>query len=247
MKFKTKMQSIFYNWTHILWIVTFFSIQSINAQSLWKATWNLQFWDPQSIPSVKTSTNFQILPASYIDPIRLALKVQKSASGIVSQQSFTLLSSPSLFFRSRVHQSFPYDPHTKKGDDSPLKVVLLFEYEPELATWTEQVTCALLKQKYGAYPPFWTLSFTWIGNQSLIQPYPSPYTDRVWHIPLGKPQDLGQWRNYSFDLKTLTQQVLGTVPKQKFRIGLFADGDNGGLSSFAEISDLELRINPPTL
>jgi hypothetical protein len=226
-------------------LLTFFMAIPISAQSIWKANWNLeQNWTRQNIPGVKTSTQFSVLAAQGEDPLRLGVFVAQSASGLVSRESFKLGKNNILKFKSRINNIFPHDPHTKKGDDSPLKITLMFEYDPKLASLSDRFMWALLKQKFGSYPPIKTLSFTWVGNDLLTQPYPSPYTDRVWHVPIGHKKDLNQWSDYQFDLDSICLNIFGSKPQEKFRIGIFADGDNGSLTSKAEIANINLNLYP---
>lgn len=56
------------------------------------------------------------------------------------------------------------DPKEKTGDDYPLRVYILFSYDPARATLGERLTYGAAQAIYGQYPPHSTLNYVWTGR-----------------------------------------------------------------------------------
>jgi hypothetical protein len=85
---------------------------------------------------------------------------------------------------------------TKAGDDYPIRVYVMFEYDPGKAGVLEKLKYGLAKKLYGVYPPHSSLNYVWASREKSVNIVTSPYTDRAKMILLQKGEkNVGVWQD----------------------------------------------------
>lgn len=165
-----------------------------------------------------------------------------SASAIVYKDSFSVYDFPKARWRWKVMNLYAKgDPRTKKGDDYPIRVYIMFEYDPDKAGALEKLKYGLAKKIYGVYPPHSSLSYVWTSKDDPETFLPSPYTDQAMMIFLEKGEkNVGAWRDEEVDIVADYQKTFGTKPPARARIAVMNDSDNTGESSVSYMEYIEV-------
>jgi hypothetical protein len=124
---------------------------------------NLAQWEPLTFPKIKAHSTYTVVREG--DASILKAESHDSASAIVCRRTFDIYQTPRLRWRWKVEQ-LPDggDPKEKAGDDYPIRVYVVFEYDPARATVGERLTYGAARAIYGKYPPHSTLNYVWTGR-----------------------------------------------------------------------------------
>jgi hypothetical protein len=87
------------------------------------------------------------------------------ASGLIFKKRFNIYNYPKIEFRWRADSVLASGNALKKsGDDYPIRVYILFEYDPERATTWEKIRFEAVKLIYGEYPPHSSINYIWANR-----------------------------------------------------------------------------------
>jgi hypothetical protein len=143
----------------------------------------LDNWKPYYFPKIKKHSVYTIQK----DGERHCLKAESnaSASAIVYKNAFNVYDYPRVRWRWKVDNVYVKgDAGSKAGDDYPLRVYVMFEYDPDTAGRFEKLKYGLAKTIYGEYPPHSSLSYVWSSREGPESIIVSPYTDRAMMVLL---------------------------------------------------------------
>jgi hypothetical protein len=129
----------------------------------------------------------------------------------------------------------------KSGDDYPLRVYVLFAYDPERAGLATRLKYGLAHTLYGRYPPSAALNYIWANRTEESEPVVSPYTDQAVLIPLRQgPGQVGQWVTEQVNLLEDYRRAFGQAPPAEASLAVMSDGDNTGEGATAYIDFIEV-------
>ena len=156
-----------------------------------------------------------------------------SASAIAWQGEFEVYKYPMMRWRWKVSNVYSRgDATSKKGDDYPIRINVMFQYDPKDPNVKRKLKYGLGKIFYGKYPPYTSLTYIW-ANRSQRQKYlPSPYVREDMMIPLRSgPEFAGQWMEEEVNLLEDYRAAFGTDPPRKANLAIMNDSDDMGESS----------------
>jgi hypothetical protein len=136
------------------------------------------------------------------------------------------------------------DLRRREGDDSPLKVCVLFDMPLARLGLIERNLLRLARAASGEKLPSATLCYVWDGTLAPGTLLPNAYSARVRFIVLDSgEQRLGQWVAHSRDLAADFRRAFGeeseaVPPLQAVLVG--ADADNTGGRSLGHVGDVTL-------
>jgi len=206
---------------------------------------NLTQWEPLTFPKIKAHSTYSL--AQEGGSSLLKAESRESASGLVHRRSFDIYETPLLRWRWKVEQlSDQGNPREKAGDDYPIRVYVMFLYDPDRATFGERLTYGAAKVFYGRYPPHSTLNYVWTGRDLSERIIESPYTDRAFMVVLEKGKDrLGQWVEESVNVLEDYRKAFGRDPPATARLAVMSDTDNAGGSAVAYLDFIEVGNEKP--
>jgi hypothetical protein len=200
----------------------------------------LDNWKPFTFPKIKKHTVYSIQK----DGDRHYLKAESnaSASAMVYKSSFNVSGYARVKWRWKVDNVYVKgDVRTKQGDDYPIRVYVMFEYDPDKAGVFEKMKYGLAKKMYGEYPPQSSLSYVWASREDPESIVVSPYTDRAMMVLLQKgAKNVGTWQNQEINIVDDYQKAFGSKPPVRARIAIMNDSDNTGESSTSYVEYLEV-------
>ena len=206
---------------------------------------SLAQWEPLTFPKIKVHSTYTLV----MEAGKSILKAESraSASALVHRRSFNVYENPHLRWRWRVEQlSDRGDPKEKAGDDYPIRVYVMFSYDPAEATLGERLTYGAAKAIYGQYPPHSTLNYVWTGRDIPERIIQSPYTDKAFMVFLEKGKKrAGQWVEESVNVLEDYRKAFGQAPPTMASLAIMSDADNAGGSSLAYLDFIEVGKEKP--
>jgi hypothetical protein len=201
---------------------------------------NLDNWRPLTFPKIRNHTAYTIERVG--DRHYLKARSNASASAIVYKDSFNVYDYPRARWRWKVSNVYVKgDPRTKAGDDYPIRVYVMFEYDPGTAGPFEKIKYGLAKKLYGEYPPHSSLSYVWANREGPETIVTSPYTDKAKMVFLEKgTQKVRTWQDEEVDILADYRKAFGVKPPQRARIAIMNDSDDTGESSTSSMEFIEV-------
>lgn len=206
---------------------------------------SLSQWEPLTFPKIKAHSTYTLVREG--DLSLLKAESRESASGLVHRRSFNIYEEPHLHWRWKVEQlTDSGDPREKAGDDYPLRVYVMFLYDPDRATFGERLTYGAARALHGQYPPHSTLNYVWAGRNLSERILVSPYTKRAFMVVLEKCRErVGQWVEESVDVLADYRSAFGHDPPATARLAVMSDTDNAGGSAVAYLDYIEVERKKP--
>jgi hypothetical protein len=200
----------------------------------------LDNWRPFFFPKIKKHTVYSIQH----DGERHYLKTESdaSASAIVYKEPFNVYDYPRVRWRWKVMNVYRKgDVRSKAGDDYPLRVYVMFEYDPEKAGAFERLKYGLAKKIYGEYPPVSSLSYVWSSREEREPIIVSPYTDSAMMVLLQMgAKNVGTWQDQNINIVQDYEKAFGARPPDRARLAIMNDSDNTGEHAVSFMDSIEV-------
>lgn len=197
-------------------------------------------WEALHFPKIKRHSIY----AAMEEGGRTFLKArsQASASGIVLKKTFNPYDAPRLHWRWKVDNVYRQtDGHLKAGDDYPIRIYVMFPYDPERAGLSERVRYGALKALYGQYPPHSTLNYVWASSPQAGDIIVSPYTDKARMVVLERgPARVGRWVEESVNIVANYRKAFGKDPPRAAGLAIMNDSDNTGEAAVSYVEFIEI-------
>jgi hypothetical protein len=160
---------------------------------------------------------------------------------MVYRRTFNIYDNPRIRWRWKVEQLSDWgDPREKARDDYPLRVYVMFSYDPTQASLGDRLIYGAAKAIYGQYPPHSTLNYVWTGHHLPDRIIASPYTEKARIIILEKGKEkVGQWVEESVHVLDDYRKAFGKDPPAMAGLAIMSDTDNTGESASAYIDFIE--------
>jgi hypothetical protein len=201
---------------------------------------DLENWRPLYFPKILKHSVYTV--ETHGDRHYLKAESSGSASGLVYKKDFSVYDYPRIRWRWKVDNVYRnWDGSTKEGDDYPIRVYILFKYDPERAGLVDKVKFNAVKLIYGEYPPQSTLNYVWASR-----PYPeriltSPYTDRAKMVLLEQGDaKVGVWVSEEVNVVEDYERAFGTKPPPTASLAVMSDSDNTGESAVSYVEFIEV-------
>lgn len=197
-------------------------------------------WEELSFKKIPNRSKYEITNDD--NGSALSLKSDKSASGLIYKEEFNPYKNPILDWSWKVDKGIEgVDPQTKSGDDYPIRVYVLFKYDPANASFLERAKYGAIKAIKGKYPPDSSLNYVWTTNDISRSHFPSPYTERSQMIVLkDKSAPIGAWFSEKVNIIEDYRKVFGKEPPAVASLAIMADSDNTGQSTIAGLKNISV-------
>ena len=201
---------------------------------------SLTDWEPLTFPKIKTHSKYSLVSEG--NKSILKAESRASASAIVYRRTFNIYENPRLHWRWKVTQlSDRGNPKEKAGDDYPIRVYVMFQYDPERASLGESLIYKATKAIYGKYPPHSTLNYVWTGANISERFIASPYTGKAYMVVLERGKEkAGQWFEESVNVLEDYRNAFGKEPPATAGIAVMSDSDNTRISAEAYLDFIEV-------
>ncbi len=202
---------------------------------------DLDSWERHSFEDIEKQTLYKVSKEG-TNSILVAGS-DSSASGLIHTNVFDVRKYPVLEWRWKVDNVYSNGNAKKKsGDDYPLRIYVVFKYDPDEAGWLTSAKYALAKKVRGEYPPHSSLNYIWANRQHKEKVLPSPYTDRSQMILVreGKGRT-GKWLVERVNVLEDYKKAFGEEPPEEASVAIMSDSDNTGEAAVAYVDYVRLR------
>ena len=227
--------------TLLLLMATGFPVFAADPEVLFRENFDsLAQWEPLTFPKIKAHSTYTLVR----DGGKSVLKAESraSASAIVYRRTFNIYENPRIRWRWKVTQlSDRGNPKEKTGDDYPIRIYVMFQYDPDKTTLGDRLIYGATRAIYGKYPPHSTLNYVWTGHNITERIYVSPYTEKACIVVLERgKQRVGQWVEESVNILDDYRKAFGKDPPAIAGLAVMSDTDNTGESAVAYLDFIEI-------
>ncbi len=199
----------------------------------------LERWEPLTFPRIKKHSTYTIEPME--GGACLRTESEASASGIVLRGTFPVHEFPRLRWRWMAENVYEAgDARTKDGDDYPLRLYIVFPFDPGTASWREKVSYKAARILYGKYPPQSALNYIWANREHEEKILPNPFAKNAMMIILRGPGDVGTWQEEEVDIVADYRRAFGEDPPARAGLAIMNDSDGTGESSVSYVDYIEV-------
>jgi len=201
---------------------------------------NLDQWRPLSFPKIKEHTEYTIEEQAHESVLRT--ESHASASAIVYRKLFNVYDYPKLRWKWKVMNVYEKgNTRTKEGDDYPLRIYVLFEYDPDKAGFYDTIKYGLAKIFYGEYPPHSALNYIWANRDDETGVITSTYASNSKMIVLQKgKKNLSRWIVEERNILDDYRKAFEADPPAMATLGIMNDSDNTKESSVSYVGFIEV-------
>ncbi len=201
---------------------------------------SLERWKPLYFNNIDKHTEYSIDKEGEVSYLKA--ESNASASGIVFKQEFDVLSYPKIRWRWKVTNVFKKgNAKEKSGDDYPLRIYIIFKYDPDTASFGRKIKYGLAKKLYGEYPPDSTLNYIWANRQHDERIITNKYAEEAKMVLLQQGQEnAGQWIEQEVDILADYHKAFKKDPPSIVSIAIMNDSDNTGESAVSYIDYIEV-------
>lgn len=198
---------------------------------------NLDNWEPFYFPKIKSHSTYTI-----IDGDVLRAESRASASAIIYKTQFNVYDYPMLQWRWKIENIYLKGDATKKsGDDYPLRLYVMFKYDPAKAGILKKLKYETAKALYGKYPPYSTLNYIWANRSHSDKILTNSYADEAKMIPVEQgPRKLNTWLVEQADIVEDYRRAFGEEPPAVASLAIMNDSDNTGESSISYLDYIKI-------
>ena len=122
---------------------------------------------------------------------------------------------------------------------TPIRIYVIFEYDPEKASFGQRLKYGAAKAIYGEYPPHSSLNYIWANRPHPEEILPNTYTAQAQMFLLEKgAARAGQWVEEARNILEDYRRAYGEEPPATATVAIMADTDNTGEKVTAWVDDL---------
>ncbi len=201
---------------------------------------NLENWTPYTFPKIKEHSTYSILREG--DHSYLKAESSASASGIVYRFKFDVYRYPRARWRWWVSNVYRKGhAREKSGDDYPLRIYIVFEYNPKEADLLRRARYEAARLIYGQYPPHSSDLYIWASREDETGILTNPYAEEVKMIPLERgSRHVRQWREAEVNILEDYRKAFGADPPGTAGVIIMNDSDNTGEQSTSYVDYIEI-------
>ncbi|MCF8104116.1 MAG: DUF3047 domain-containing protein [Desulfohalobiaceae bacterium] len=165
-----------------------------------------------------------------------------SASALIHRTKFDVYQYPVLTWSWKVENVYQKGDATRKqGDDYPLRIYILFEFDPDQAGLARRIKYELVKSFYGQFPPDSTLNYIWANQKHKREVLINTYVSRARMIPVrwGRGKT-GQWMKERRNILEDYRAAFDRDPPAVASLAVMNDSDNTGEKSVSYLDSIRV-------
>lgn len=201
----------------------------------------LKKWEPLTFPSIKAHSSYTVTTEG--DATILRAESEAAASGMRHLTTFDPHTHPVVSWRWKIDGVLSKgNAATKAGDDYPMRIYIIFPYDPSKASFKKRALYRLAKARQGEYPPGSSLNYIWANRPQTKRIIPNAYTEYAQMIVLQTGADkAGQWQAETIDILKDYKAAYGKAAPREAALAIMIDTDNTGQSAAASLDYIEVR------
>jgi len=201
---------------------------------------DLAHWRPLFFPKIKQHSQYTIEKDG--DMSYLRAESNASASGIIYKKEFNVYDYPKVRWRWKISNVYAKGNElSKSGDDYPIRIYVIFKYDPDIAAFGQKIKYGLAKKIYGEYPPHSSLNYIWANKKHAERIITNAFVDEAKMVLLeAGAEKVNRWVEEEIDILDDYQKAFGTKPPAIASIAIMNDSDNTGERSESFVEYIEI-------
>jgi hypothetical protein len=204
---------------------------------------DLDRWEPLVFPEIPRHTLYSVESDAQSDYLRA--ESSGSSSGLIFTEEFDVYEYPKIRWRWKVDNLYSGEQvnmaRRKDGDDYPIRICVIFRYDPQRADPFQRLVYAAAKRRYGEYPPHSALNYVWASNVTTEPVVTNPYSSRSRMIFLRMGEERkGQWVEESVVILEDYRRAFGEDPPAQASLAIMNDSDDTGQSAVSFVEFIEI-------
>jgi len=201
----------------------------------------LEKWKPLKFRKIENMCTYTLDPQPDKE-CYVKAQSSNSASGMVWQGEFDVYEHQMIRWRWKVSNVYKKGNALKKsGDDYPMRIYVMFKYDPDDPRVKKKFKYGLGKLLYGEYPPYSGLNYIWANREHSQRFIPNPFAKESMMIPLRSGSALAeQWLTEERNILEDYREAFGEDPPAKASLAFMNDSDNTGEASESWIDWIEI-------
>lgn len=201
---------------------------------------NLENWRPLYFPKIKRHSIYSIDKDGNSHFLKAASNA--SASGIIHKKEFSVYDYPKVRWRWKISNVYAQGNElSKSGDDYPIRIYIIFKYDPETASFGQRLKYGIAKKIYGEYPPHSSLNYIWANRRHAERIITNTFADEAKMVLLeAGPEKAGKWVDEEINILDDYRQAFNTNPPDIAAIAVMNDSDNTGERSVSYVDYIEV-------
>jgi hypothetical protein len=202
---------------------------------------SLEAWEPFFFPNINRHTRYTVQNEGHRHVLMTAS--DNSASALVHKRTFDISAYPIIRWSWKIGNVYAGGNYRlKTGDDYPMRVMVMFAFDPENSSGGAKIKYGLAKKLYGQYPPQNSLHYIWANRSGETDRVINPFTGRAVMMPLENgPHKVGQWVEETVNVMEDYRRAFGKNPPPLASLAIMNDSDNTGERSTAYMAFIEVR------
>lgn len=222
-----------------------FPKEPVRRETLFREEFDsLDDWDELKFPKIERMSTYSI-ERTVDGSSFLRADSDNTASALVWSEQFDVYEFPRLKWRWKVSNVFiKGDARDKKGDDYPLRIDVMFKYDPSDPAVRRTLKYSMAKLIYGRYPPHSSLNYIWANRETDSRYMVSTYTKRTVMVILQQGEAYaGLWKEEDVDILEDYRAAFGEDPPGTAGLAVMSDSDNTGESCVSWVDWIEIYRN----
>jgi hypothetical protein len=201
---------------------------------------DLNKWKPLYFPNIEKHSSYSI--ESHGQEGYLKAESDASASAVLYRKEFNVYEYPRMRWRWKVENVYKNgNATTKSGDDYPLRIYVVFKYDPKKTGFLEKLEYNAARLIYGEYPPHSSLNYIWANRDHQESIITNAYAERAKMVLLQKGEsNVGKWLIHDVNIIEDYQEAFGNRPPPIASIAVMNDSDNTGEKSISYLDYIEI-------
>ena len=206
---------------------------------------DLERWKHFTFPSIKKHTQYSVKALEGRDILEAFSR--ESASALYLKQLYNVYDYPILRWMWRVDDLYERArPHTRRGDDYPLRIYVMFQYDPENTGFFRKIQIKRMRDTLGEHIPVRSLCYVWAGSAAEGAWFQSPYfgDESMTLVKRAGAEQLGQWFKEEVNVLEDYRRAFGHQPPSMAWVAIMNDSDNTKDSGVSYVDWLEIGPVP---
>jgi hypothetical protein len=201
---------------------------------------DLENWRPLTFPKITKHSVYTIGTSEGNSFLRA--ESNASASGLICKKEYDVFDYPKMRWRWKIENVYRKgNAEEKSGDDYPIRIYILFKYDPEAASLGQRLRYGIARAVYGEYPPHSSLNYIWANRKHRERIISNAYADEAKMIILeAGTEKAGQWVEEDVDVIEDYRKAFGAMPPRTASIAVMNDSDNTGERSVSYVDYIEV-------
>ena len=200
----------------------------------------LENWKPLHFSKIKEHTKYSVDKED--GSFHLKAESNASASGIIFKKEFNIFEHPKVRWRWKISNVYRKgNVEEKAGDDCPIRIYVIFKYDPDNASFGQRIKYGFAKAIYGEYPPHSSLGYIWESRKHDKNILSNPYAAESKMIILQTgAENAGKWIEQEVNIIDDYRKAFGEDPPAVASLAIMNDSDNTGESAISYVDYIEV-------